>query len=148
MLSPSTLLPRSQRTQPDISATHLHARNPLCAHREHEANSVQALCTAASAAAKGTLGPPLMLYQPLFVAPEGQPPFNCADIAFSKSYVDYLLLTPKRDDASERVVVECTVIDAKATDHVKIGAMVQVHCSNSHLVTVTVTATAQIGAMV
>ena len=45
-------------------------------------------------------------------------------MGFSKSYIDFLLLTPQNEDG--RWVIEWSVIDAKATDHVKIGAMVQV----------------------
>ncbi|EOD23430.1 hypothetical protein EMIHUDRAFT_458028, partial [Emiliania huxleyi CCMP1516] len=65
-----------------------------------------------------------MLFQPLFKAPAG-PPFDHCDVSFSNSYVDFLLLRFVSGGGGA-VVAELTVIDAKATGKVKVGAMVQV----------------------
>jgi len=94
--------------------------------REHEALSVELLhaAGAAAAAANGTPSPPWMLFQPLFKAPAG-PPFDHCDVSFSNSYVDFLLLRFVSGGGGA-VVAELTVIDAKATGKVKVGAMVQV----------------------
>lgn len=73
---------------------------------------------------------PTVLFQ-LMVQP---PPFrNGCQVARSRGYLDYVVLTPTEKD------VRCTIIDAKATDRVKLGAKVQVAYYSSVLAKVATT---------
>ena len=108
--------------------------------------TLRAAAATAAGASLQALPPALMLFQPLFHAPPDRSPFDSAavsvsspspppqpystvalasnQVSFSKSYLDFLLVRFVADGSA--VVAELTVIDAKATDHVKVGAMVQV----------------------
>lgn len=109
--------------------------------------TLRAAAATAAGARPQALPPAQMLFQPLFHAPPDRSPFDSAavrvsspspppqpystvalasnQVSFSKSYLDFLLVRFVAD-VRGAVVAELTVIDAKATDHVKVGAMVQV----------------------